>query len=175
MALHLQPGWPRLREHPAASGPRRRLDEAPRTIPAASALCLVSATKACTGALRLRRCRTQRCAARRDGRCTLLFLDPCRADLAERLEDRSCTVEHRGADEAVPEALRRVSPEIVVVRSSVVKEPQLETAQSGLDNLRLVMRAGAGVDNLAVPVLAERGVVVANAAGANAIAVAEPG
>eukprot|EP00439_Symbiodinium_sp_Y106_P074913 s1868_g14.t1 len=37
----------------------------------------------------------------------------------------------------------------------------------------MVMRAGAGVDNLAVPVLAERGVVVANAAGANAIAVAE--
>lgn len=104
---------------------------------------------------------------------TLLFLDPCRKDLAQRLEDRSCNVEHRDADEDVPQALRRVSPEIVVVRSSVVKEPELEAAKSGLENLRLVMRAGAGVDNLAVPVLAERGVVVANAAGANAIAVAE--
>jgi len=35
------------------------------------------------------------------------------------------------------------------------------------------MRAGAGVDNIAVAVLRERGILVANSQDANAVAVAE--
>lgn len=69
------------------------------------------------------------------------------------------------------DALQRVRPEIVIIRSSLLQEPQVEAA--GTEGLGLVMRAGAGVDNIAVSALGQQGVVVANAAGANAVAVAE--
>eukprot|EP00931_Biecheleriopsis_adriatica_P091824 TRINITY_DN65696_c0_g1_i1.p1 TRINITY_DN65696_c0_g1~~TRINITY_DN65696_c0_g1_i1.p1 ORF type:complete len:410 (+),score=101.80 TRINITY_DN65696_c0_g1_i1:32-1261(+) len=104
---------------------------------------------------------------------SVLFLDPCSPGLTERLQGLGCCSSHRGAEESVADALVRVQPEVAVVRSSQLKEQQLEEASVGCQALRLVMRAGAGVDNIAVPMLAARGVVVANAAGANAIAVAE--
>eukprot|EP00913_Durusdinium_trenchii_P029876 g27995.t1 len=53
------------------------------------------------------------------------------------------------------------------------EEEQLDAAKTGCERLQLVMRAGAGVDNIAVPILTQRGIRVANAQGANAVAVAE--
>jgi D-3-phosphoglycerate dehydrogenase len=41
------------------------------------------------------------------------------------------------------------------------------------DNLRVVGRAGTGVDNVDVPAATERGIVVVNAAGSNAVSAAE--
>ncbi|CAJ1424230.1 unnamed protein product [Effrenium voratum] len=119
----------------------------------------------------LRRSRSGRGAARNAGRgCPLLLLDPCRPQLIQELQGLGCQTEQRGNDETVEEALCRAAPEVVVVRSSLIQEPQLAACKKAP---HLVMRAGAGVDNLAVPALAERGVVVCNAAGANAVAVAE--
>lgn len=85
----------------------------------------------------------------------------------------SCEVYERTSGETVEQALERVRPDIVVIRSSLLKEPQLEAAAAALERLQLVMRAGAGVDNIAVAFLRQRGVAVANACGANAVAVAE--
>lgn len=104
------------------------------------------------------------------GRPTLI-VDPLSFGLIERLRNSGCLVEERGPQESVVDALKRVRPEIVIVRSSMLKEAQLEAA--GTEGLALVMRAGAGVDNIAVDVLVQKNVVVANAAGANAVAVAE--
>lgn len=101
----------------------------------------------------------------------VLLLDPCPRGVSERLAGLGCDVQQRGPEELVVEALRRVRPEIIIVRSSLLKEKELEAAD--IDDLALVMRAGAGVDNIAVKALRGQGVIVSNAAGANAIAVAE--
>lgn len=106
------------------------------------------------------------------GRRTL-FLDPCRPVLLERLVEHGCETSLRGSEESVVQALQRTRPEIIVVRSSNLKDAELEAASEALKSLAFVMRAGAGVDNIAVKSLTRQGVVVANAAGANAVAVAE--
>ncbi|CAE8608263.1 unnamed protein product [Polarella glacialis] len=103
----------------------------------------------------------------------LLLLDPLSRELLERLASLGAEVQCRGGGETVVEALLRVRPQAVVVRSSLLQIEELEQAASGCLELQLVMRAGAGVDNIAVEALGSRGVVVANAEGANAVAVAE--
>ena len=58
----------------------------------------------------------------------------------------------------------------IVVRSATkVTAPLIQTAQK----LRVIARAGTGVDNVDVPAASARGIVVMNAPGANSISVAE--
>ena len=67
------------------------------------------------------------------------------------------------------EAIGRVNPEILIVRSTKVREVALDAGR----RLTLVIRAGAGYDNIDVAAASARGIFVANCPGRNAIAVAE--
>lgn len=60
-------------------------------------------------------------------------------------------------------------PEVLVVRSTKVPAAVFEGARS----LRLIVRAGSGVDNIDVPAASARKVAVCNCPGMNAVAVAE--
>jgi len=59
--------------------------------------------------------------------------------------------------------------DIIVVRSTVVNEETIENA----DHLSLIIRAGAGVNNIKIAAANKKGVYVANCPGKNSIAVAE--
>lgn len=71
-----------------------------------------------------------------------------------------------------PEDLARdlASADALIVRSATQVTASL---LASAPRLRVVARAGTGVDNVDVPAASERGVVVMNAAGANSISVAE--
>lgn len=60
-------------------------------------------------------------------------------------------------------------PEVLIVRSTLVPAEAIEKA----DGLKLIIRAGAGVNNIDLEAAAAKGVAVANCPGKNAIAVAE--
>ena len=58
---------------------------------------------------------------------------------------------------------------ILVVRSTIVNEPTINNA----GKLKVIIRAGAGVNNIAIPAASAKGVSVANCPGKNSVAVAE--
>lgn len=60
-------------------------------------------------------------------------------------------------------------PEVLIVRSTKVQAPVFE----GAKKLKLIVRAGSGVDNIDVPAASKHGVSVCNCPGMNAVAVAE--
>ena len=87
------------------------------------------------------------------------------------LKEIGCDVDSQpdlGAD-TLPGALERVDPQILIVRSTKVTAAALKSAAS----LSLVIRAGAGVDNIDMPTASGLGIFVANCPGKNSIAVAE--
>ena len=87
------------------------------------------------------------------------------------LKEIGCEVESQpdlGAD-TLPGALERIDPQILIVRSTKVTAAALKSAAS----LSLVIRAGAGVDNIDMPTASGLGIFVANCPGKNSIAVAE--
>lgn len=59
--------------------------------------------------------------------------------------------------------------DILVVRSTIVNSATLENSKK----LNLVVRAGAGVNNINIPAANKKGIYVANCPGKNAVAVAE--
>ncbi|KUO60903.1 phosphoglycerate dehydrogenase [bacterium BRH_c32] len=67
----------------------------------------------------------------------------------------------------LPEAAKEV--DCLVVRSTNVNEATIENAQ----NLNLIVRAGAGVNNIKIAAANKKGIYVANCPGKNSIAVAE--
>jgi D-3-phosphoglycerate dehydrogenase len=67
------------------------------------------------------------------------------------------------------DAIAAANPDILVVRSSKVPGAALEKAS----NLKVIIRAGAGVDNIDVPAATSRRIQVCNCPGMNAVAVAE--
>jgi D-3-phosphoglycerate dehydrogenase len=67
----------------------------------------------------------------------------------------------------LPEAAKDV--DILVVRSTVVNEKTIYESK----NLSLIVRAGAGVNNIAISAANKKGIYVSNCPGKNAIAVAE--
>src|SRR5687767_5795336 len=71
-------------------------------------------------------------------------------------------------DDALTEALKSSGAEVLVVRSTKVTRPMLETG-----HLSLVVRAGAGYNTIDVEAASEKGISVANCPGKNSIAVAE--
>jgi D-3-phosphoglycerate dehydrogenase / 2-oxoglutarate reductase len=66
-------------------------------------------------------------------------------------------------------ALAEADPEILVVRSTKVPAAVMDRAK----NLKVIIRAGAGVDNIEVPAATARNIAVCNTPGMNAVAVAE--
>jgi D-3-phosphoglycerate dehydrogenase len=71
-------------------------------------------------------------------------------------------------DDTLVAAIAESQADILVVRSTKVKAPMLDAG-----GLSLVVRAGAGYDNVDVARASERGIYVANCPGKNSIAVAE--
>ena len=71
-------------------------------------------------------------------------------------------------DETLVAAIKDTQADVLVVRSTKVKQPALDAG-----GLSLVVRAGAGYDNVDVAHASERGIYVANCPGKNSIAVAE--
>ncbi len=71
--------------------------------------------------------------------------------------------------QTLPQIIAKEDPDVLVVRSTKVQPPAFEAAR----RLTLVVRAGAGVDNIDVPAASARGISVANCPGKNSIAVAE--
>jgi len=71
--------------------------------------------------------------------------------------------------EALPEVMTRLDPTILVVRGKKVKAPAIVAGGA----LKLIIRAGAGYDNIDLPAATARGVAVCNCPGMNAVAVAE--
>ncbi len=67
------------------------------------------------------------------------------------------------------DALRETEPAVLIVRSTKVPEPTIAASPS----LELIVRAGAGYDNIDVQAASARGVFVSNCPGKNAAAVAE--
>jgi D-3-phosphoglycerate dehydrogenase len=71
-------------------------------------------------------------------------------------------------DDALTEAIRKTGADVLVVRSTAVTAPMLESGA-----LSLVVRAGAGYNTIDVATASKRGIYVSNCPGKNAIAVAE--
>jgi len=71
--------------------------------------------------------------------------------------------------DALLEAIRSFQPEVLVVRSTKVTADHI----LGCHTLALIIRAGAGVNNIEMKTASKQGVFVANCPGRNAIAVAE--
>jgi D-3-phosphoglycerate dehydrogenase / 2-oxoglutarate reductase len=67
------------------------------------------------------------------------------------------------------EVVAQTDPEILVVRSSKVPASVMDKAT----RLKVIVRAGAGVDNIEVPAATSRRIQVCNCPGMNAVAVAE--
>lgn len=93
--------------------------------------------------------------------------EAARTDLAEQGFDVTFEPELNGS--SLTEALLLHDPEALIVRSTKVQAEQLEAARS----LRLVIRAGAGVNTIDMETASARAVCVANCPGMNAVAVAE--
>jgi D-3-phosphoglycerate dehydrogenase len=71
-------------------------------------------------------------------------------------------------DESLRKAIEESGADVVVVRSTKITQPMLDAGK-----LSLVVRAGAGYDNIDVKAASERGIYVANCPGKNSVAVAE--
>lgn len=70
-------------------------------------------------------------------------------------------------EDELPEAIQ--DADILVVRSTIVSAGTIKSAS----NLNLIVRAGAGVNNIDIPAANQKGIYVANCPGKNSIAVAE--
>jgi D-3-phosphoglycerate dehydrogenase / 2-oxoglutarate reductase len=78
-------------------------------------------------------------------------------------------VEPKASGDLLLEALATHQPQVLIVRSTKVPQPAIEKTNS----LELIVRAGAGFDNVDVEAASARGIFVANCPGKNAAAVAE--
>jgi D-3-phosphoglycerate dehydrogenase len=101
----------------------------------------------------------------------VLVADKFEAVGVDGLKDLGCqvVVQPDVKAEDLPAALRAVDPKILVVRSKKVSEAALR----GGPALSLVIRAGAGIDNIDVAAASRLGIFVSNCPGKNSIAVAE--
>ena len=102
---------------------------------------------------------------------TILIADKLAAAAVDALEAQGHTVHADPAlkGDALEAALREVQPNILIVRSTKVPAPAIKATTA----LELIVRAGAGYDNIDVQAASARGIFVANCPGKNAVAVAE--
>ena len=81
--------------------------------------------------------------------------------------DLAVSYQPKLGEKDLPEAAKDV--DILIVRSTVVNEDTINNSQK----LNLIVRAGSGVNNIAIPAANKKGVYVTNCPGMNAVAVAE--
>ncbi len=99
----------------------------------------------------------------------ILIADKFPDQYIEELKNLDLNVENSpklGADD-LPSAAK--DKDVLIVRSTVVNA---ETINSS-DNLKLIIRAGAGVNNIDIPAATKNNVAVCNCPGKNSVAVAE--
>jgi len=101
----------------------------------------------------------------------VLLADKLSDSVISRLQESGCEVKMQPElkGESLTAALGEFDPQILVVRSTKVLEADFDAASS----LELVVRAGAGYDNIDVSKASGSGVFVANCPGKNSAAVAE--
>ena len=101
----------------------------------------------------------------------VLIADKMAPDVVPALEARGCAVvqDPSLSGRTLLEALRREDPAVLVVRSTKVDSAHFDAASA----LSIVVRAGAGINTIAVDHASACGVYVANCPGKNAAAVAE--
>ncbi len=101
----------------------------------------------------------------------VLVADKFDAEGIEGLEALGCIV-HVDADlgpETLPAALAASGAQVLAVRSTKVPASVIESS----DDLKLIIRGGAGHDNIDSSAAGKRGIPVCNCPGMNAVAVAE--
>src|SRR6267143_4809144 len=86
------------------------------------------------------------------------------------LKEAACDVVYQPdlKDDALTGAIKNTAADVLVVRSTAVTAPMLESGA-----LSLIVRAGAGYNTIDVATASRRGIYVSNCPGKNAIAVAE--
>jgi len=101
----------------------------------------------------------------------VLFADKLSLSCVKALESAGHSVQNEPTlkGDALVEAVSRHKPEVLLVRSTRVP-PDVMAADPSLE---LIVRAGAGYDNIDVKAASDRGIFVANCPGKNAAAVAE--
>ncbi len=101
----------------------------------------------------------------------VLIADKLPEHAAERLQTAGATVVHQPLlkGDELTQALANISPDVVIVRSTKFTSADFDAATQ----LKLVVRAGAGVNNIDLAAASTRAVSVANCPGMNAVAVAE--
>lgn len=99
----------------------------------------------------------------------VLIADKLPEKYVQKLKDHDLEVDFQPklGENDLPDAAK--DADILVVRSTVVNAKTIETAEK----LNLIIRAGAGYNNIDVSAANSKGVYVANCPGKNAIAVAE--
>jgi D-3-phosphoglycerate dehydrogenase / 2-oxoglutarate reductase len=100
---------------------------------------------------------------------TVLIADKFPDQAIQEMKDLDLEVKYspKLGEKDLPEAIKDV--DILVVRSTVVSEETIK--QSNM--LNLIIRAGAGVNNINIAAANQKGIYVANCPGMNSIAVAE--
>jgi D-3-phosphoglycerate dehydrogenase / 2-oxoglutarate reductase len=100
----------------------------------------------------------------------ILVADKFEKSGLDGLKDLGLDIEYNPdlKEEALAKAIADTGADVVVVRSTKVTEPMLDAG-----HLSLIVRAGAGYDNIDVKAASQRGIYVANCPGKNSVAVAE--
>ena len=102
---------------------------------------------------------------------SLLIADAFEPSGIAALEQLGCHVQVDPTlqGDALVTAVRDQDPQVLVVRSTKVQEAAIAAGQ----RLSLIVRAGAGYDNIDIKTASSQGISVANCPGMNALAVAE--
>ena len=101
----------------------------------------------------------------------ILIADKFEKSGIEGLKKLGCDVHSEpdlGSD-GIPGAVQRLKPDVLVVRSTKVPAKNIDAC----DGVKVIIRAGAGVDNIDVAAATAKGIKVCNCPGMNSIAVAE--
>ncbi len=101
----------------------------------------------------------------------VLIADKFEAAGIEGLERLGCTLANEPGlgTEKLGEALTRTKAHVLIVRSTKVPASVIQ----GADDLKLIIRAGAGYDTIDTQAAAKAGIAVCNCPGTNSVAVAE--
>jgi D-3-phosphoglycerate dehydrogenase len=100
----------------------------------------------------------------------VLVADKFETSGLDGLKNAGCDVVYNPdlKNDALKTAIRESAADVLIVRSTKVTEPMMDGG-----HMTLIVRAGAGYDNIDVPAASARGIYVANCPGKNSVAVAE--